>query len=117
MMFVAGLNRNYIIGACITGVFAVIAAILHAPYRLARLTSFLDPWKAVKEGGFQIIQSYIAFYNGNILGTGLGNSKQKLFFLTRGTYRFHFSVVGEELGLLGVSFVILCYLYLDQIWL
>ena len=47
MMFVAGLNRNYIIGAAVTGVFAVIAAILHAPYRLARLTSFLDPWKAI----------------------------------------------------------------------
>ena len=112
MMFVAGLNRNYIIGAAVTGVFAVIAAILHAPYRLARLTSFLDPWKAVKEGGFQIIQSYIAFYNGNIFGTGLGNSKQKLFFLPEAHTDFILSVVGEELGLIGVSFVILCYLYL-----
>ena len=112
MMFVAGLNRNYIIAACITGIFAVIAAIVHAPYRLARLTSFLDPWKAVKEGGFQIIQSYIAFYNGNIFGTGLGNSKQKLFFLPEAHTDFILSVVGEELGLVGVSFVILCYLYL-----
>ena len=112
MMFVAGLNRNYIIGAFITGIFAVIAAIAHAPYRLARLTSFLDPWKAVKEGGFQIIQSYIAFYNGNIFGTGLGNSKQKLFFLPEAHTDFILSVIGEELGLLGVSFVILCYLYL-----
>ena len=112
MMFVAGLNRNYIIAACITGMFAVIAAIIHAPYRLARLTSFLDPWKAVKEGGFQIIQSYIAFYNGNIFGTGLGNSKQKLFFLPEAHTDFILSVVGEELGLVGVSFVILCYLYL-----
>ena len=112
MMFVAGLNRNYIIAACITGIFAVIAAIIHAPYRLARLTSFLDPWKAVKEGGFQIIQSYIAFYNGNIFGTGLGNSKQKLFFLPEAHTDFILSVVGEELGLVGVSFVILCYLYL-----
>ena len=91
---------------------AVIAAIIHAPYRLARLTSFLDPWKAVKEGGFQIIQSYIAFYNGNIFGTGLGNSKQKLFFLPEAHTDFILSVVGEELGLVGVSFVILCYLYL-----
>ncbi len=105
MLFVAGLSRRYLAlfsGALV--VFAATATVL-APYRFKRLVSFLDPWSQVSEGGFQIIQSYLAFQNGGVFGAGLGESKQKLFFLPEAHTDFILSVVGEELGLLGVFFV------------
>ncbi len=112
MLFVAGLSRRYL--ALFSGavaVFVVIATAI-APYRFKRLVSFLDPWSQVSEGGFQIIQSYLAFQNGGVLGAGLGESKQKLFFLPEAHTDFILSVIGEELGLLGVFFVWSLFLYI-----
>lgn len=112
MLFVAGLSRRYLVlfgGALV--VFAA-TAIAITPYRFKRLVSFLDPWSQVSEGGFQIIQSYLAFQNGGLLGAGLGESKQKLFFLPEAHTDFILSVVGEELGLLGVFFVWGLFLYI-----
>lgn len=106
MLFVAGLNVRYII-ACATAAFILAAtAIAMAPYRLARVTSFLDPWSEIKKGGFQIIQSYLAFQNGGFAGVGLGESKQKLFFLPEAHTDFILAVIGEEFGFLGISLVI-----------
>ena len=73
-----------------------------APYRVARLITFLDPWKNPKSSGFQIIQSFLAFSNGGVTGKGLGNSNEKLFYLPEAHNDFIFSVIGEELGLIGV---------------
>jgi cell division protein FtsW len=112
MLFVAGLPVRYIITAFCLGVVGVVAAILHAPYRLARITSFLDPWESIRTGGFQIVQSYLGFHNGGLLGVGLGESRQKLFFLPEAHTDFILSVIGEETGLLGVCLVVLCFAYI-----
>jgi cell division protein FtsW len=111
MLFVAGLNWRYISGAMGLAAVAAAAAVAVAPYRLARLTSFLDPWAEIKRGGFQIIQSYLAFQNGGLLGLGLGESRQKLFFLPEAHTDFILAVLGEELGFLGVTFLCLTFAY------
>lgn len=111
MLFVAGLHWKYILGATCVSVAAVIGAIVVAPYRMARLTSFLDPWGEIRRGGFQIIQSYLAFQNGGLLGLGLGESRQKLFFLPEAHTDFILAVLAEELGFIGVTFLCLTYAY------
>jgi cell division protein FtsW len=92
-----------IITAALTG-FAFL--IILEPYRIQRLTAYLDPWKDPKSSGFQIIQSFLAFANGGIIGVGLGNSHEKLFYLPEAHNDFIFSVLGEELGFVGVVFTI-----------
>ncbi len=112
MLFVAGLPFRYIISAFCLGAVGVVAAIVHAPYRLARITSFLDPWESIRTGGFQIVQSYLGFHNGGLLGVGLGESRQKLFFLPEAHTDFILSVIGEETGLIGVFLVVCCFAYI-----
>jgi cell division protein FtsW len=80
--------------------------VIGADYRLRRLIAFLDPWKDASNSGFQIIQSYIAFGSGQFWGLGLGQSRQKLFYLPEAHTDFIFSVIGEELGLLGALIVL-----------
>jgi cell division protein FtsW len=109
LLFIAGLRWSYIASAMTVGVVGLVAAIWVAPYRLARLTSFLDPWGQIKTGGFQIIQSFLAFRNGAGLGVGLGESKQKLYFLPEAHTDFILAVLGEELGVAGV--VLVCLLF------
>lgn len=111
MLFVAGLDWKFIFSSALLSLGAVVAAIAVAPYRLARLTSFLDPWAEIKRGGFQIIQSYLAFQNGGLLGLGLGESRQKLFFLPEAHTDFILAVLAEELGFLGVTFLCLTFAY------
>lgn len=112
MLFVAGLSRRHLVYCgCGLALFATIAVLI-TPYRFKRLSSFLDPWSQISDGGFQIIQSYLAFQNGGILGAGLGESKQKLFFLPEAHTDFILSVVGEELGLLGVFFIWSVFFYI-----
>jgi len=115
MLFVAGINKRLITMAAGLAISAVVLAILAAPYRMARLVSFLDPWAEIKNGGFQIIQSYLAFQNGGLFGVGLGESKQKLYFLPEAHTDFILSVIGEELGLAGVLLVCLLFFYIT--WL
>jgi cell division protein FtsW len=105
MVYIAGAPLRFILYPMIPITLAGIAAIIHSPYRLQRLTSFLDPWANIQGGGFQIIQSYLGFRNGGLLGVGLGESRQKLFFLPEAHTDFIFAVIGEELGLLGVAFI------------
>jgi cell division protein FtsW len=90
-------------GICI-GFFSGLALLVAAPYRMKRILVFLDPWKDPKNAGFQIIQSFLAFAHGSFTGQGLGNSNEKLFYLPEAYNDFIFSVVGEELGFLGVCF-------------
>lgn len=89
-------------GGIILGLIMLVAQ----PYRIRRLMAFLDPWKNAKTSGFQVIQSYLAFANGSFWGSGLGNSNEKLFYLPEAHNDFIFSVVGEELGFVGVLFVV-----------
>jgi cell division protein FtsW len=82
------------------------------PYRLRRITSFIDPWKDPQGSGFQLIQSFISIGSGGITGLGLGESKQKLSFLPASHTDFIFCLVGEELGLIGATLVIALFLFL-----
>jgi cell division protein FtsW len=111
MLFVAGLNWRFIWGAALLALTGFVTAVAVAPYRLERLTSFMDPWASIQHGGFQIIQSYLAFQNGGFLGLGLGESRQKLFFLPEAHTDFILAVLGEELGFLGVTFLCLTFAY------
>lgn len=110
--FLSSFPRKYFYSALGTGILLLIPILISQPYRVRRLFAYLDPWKNPQTSGFQIIQSYLAFANGSILGTGLGNSNEKLFYLPEAHNDFIFSVIGEELGFLGVFLVVSLFLLL-----
>ncbi|MBT3234998.1 MAG: putative lipid II flippase FtsW [Bdellovibrionales bacterium] len=101
--------KRYFYSSFAVGVVIAITVLVMKPYRVQRILTFLDPWKNSKTSGFQIIQSYLAFANGSFLGKGIGNSHEKLFYLPEAHNDFIFSVVGEELGFIGVLFVVLLF--------
>src|SRR5512134_1997361 len=84
------------------GLLGAAWLIASKPYRLRRLEAFLDPFAQAQTTGYQVVQSLIAFSNGGLLGTGVGGGKQKLFYLPELHTDYIFSVIGEELGFLGV---------------
>ncbi len=106
--FLSHFPRKLFWSATAVGFVSAVGLLFAAPYRVKRVLVFLDPWKDPKNAGFQIIQSFLAFANGGVTGQGLGNSNEKLFYLPEAYNDFIFSVVGEELGLVGVlAFVML----------
>jgi cell division protein FtsW len=112
MMFLAGMRlRNFIIlmALVLTGL-AIIA--VSAPYRLLRLTTFMNPWAHPFNSGYQLTQSLIAFGRGGWFGVGLGKSIQKLFYLPEAHTDFLFAVIAEELGLVGMLVVIALFAFL-----
>ncbi len=112
MFYMSGVRTKFLIGAA-SAVLPVLAlAMILAPYRRARLLTFLDPWADPQGTGFQIIQSFIAFYRGGLFGVGLGNSKAKVFYLPEAHNDFILSVVGEELGFLGIFLLSMVFLVL-----
>lgn len=115
MLLVAGVSRRLVVGAIVAGVLGISAAIIAEPFRMARITAFLDPWSTMQSGGFQIIQSFLAFNNGGLFGAGLGASKQKLFFLPEAQSDFILAVIAEELGLFGVLLVLSLFAYLGYV--
>ena len=102
MLFVAGARPRYILGMFVLAVPFVYYAVMTKSYRIERIKVFLNPWQDPGGSGFQIIQSWLAFGNGGVIGQGLGEGKQKLFYLPEAHTDFILSVVGEELGLIGV---------------
>jgi cell division protein FtsW len=80
--------------------------IYSSPYRLARVTSFVNPWADAQDTGFQLVQALIAFGRGEVYGVGLGSGVQKIFYLPEAHTDFLFSVLAEELGLIGVLGII-----------
>jgi cell division protein FtsW len=109
MVFAAGLHYQYVIGAFLAAIPAVYIIAIGAPYRRRRLLSFLNPWDDPLGDGFQIIQSLIAVGTGGVWGRGLMNGVQKLFYLPEPHTDFIYSVISEELGLVGATAVILCF--------
>jgi cell division protein FtsW len=109
MLFISGVRFRYLASL---GVFAVpvVAILAMKPYRLQRITCFLDPWKEPLGCGFQLIQSFIALGSGGMTGVGIGSSKQKLAYLPESHTDFIFSIIGEEFGLIGVLTVIVLFL-------
>lgn len=105
LMFIAGVNLNFFIKIGIIGILGIIVLIIIAPYRLKRITSFLNPWSDPLGSGFQIIQSLYAIGPGGLLGMGLGNSIQKHFYLPEPQTDFIFSIISEELGFMGILII------------
>ena len=105
MMFIAGVNIKFFIGLGLVGVIGIVGLILIAPYRMDRITSFINPWSDPLGTGFQIIQSLYAIGPGGLLGQGFLNSRQKQFYLPEPQTDFIFSIISEEFGFLGVIIV------------
>lgn len=101
MLFVGGARVHHLLATLLMALPLLIYVMTQAEYRLRRLMIFLDPWSDASGSGFHVIQSLIAFGSGQIWGRGLGESRQKLFYLPEAHTDFVYSVVGEELGLLG----------------
>ncbi len=112
LLFIAGVNMKFFIGGGIIGVIGVIILIIIAPYRMDRITSFIDPWKDPLGTGFQIIQSLYAIGPGGLLGTGYLNSIQKQFYLPEPQTDFIFSIIAEEFGIFGAIFVVGMFLFI-----
>ncbi len=104
--FMSSFPRKYFYYSLISGGIGGIFILFSQAYRVKRVLVFLDPWKNPQGSGFQIIQSYMAFANGSAFGQGLGNSNEKLFYLPEAHNDFIFSVIGEELGFVGVLLII-----------
>lgn len=112
MIFLAGVRMRYLAGALLLAGGAAAVLIGGSAYRRGRLLAFLDPWSDPAGKGFQVIQSMVGFFNGGLFGVGLGNGKEKLFFLPEAHNDFIFSVIAEELGFFGFAFVLLIFLYI-----
>lgn len=110
MLFVSGGKVWHLGGVVMAAIPVLYLLILRVPYRRARISAFLNPWADPKGAGFQIIQSQIALGSGGVFGVGLGRSMQKLFYLPAAHTDFIFSIIGEELGLLGAGLVILLFI-------
>jgi cell division protein FtsW len=103
---VSGRHLGMLAGGLVA--LALIAAVLE-PYRRERLTSFIDPWSDPEGSGFQSVQAMVAIGSGGFFGVGLGESVQKLFYLPEAHTDMILAVIGEELGLFGISAVLLLY--------
>jgi len=114
MMFVAGARIRDFLMFFVVAVLAMAALVLAAPYRMKRVTGFLDPWADPFNSGFQLTQSLIAIGRGEWFGVGLGESVQKLFYLPEAHTDFVFAVYAEEFGLLGS--LVLIALFLAMLW-
>ncbi|MBI2067245.1 MAG: putative lipid II flippase FtsW [Deltaproteobacteria bacterium] len=106
MMFVGGAKPSFLASEILLAMPALYYLVASVPYRRMRILAFLNPWEHERGAGFQIIQSYVAFHVGSLFGQGLGSGKQKLFYLPEAHTDFIFSVVGEEMGLLGTLTVL-----------
>ena len=110
MMIVAGCKfSQFIAVGGGVGIPAIILLIVKSPYRLKRVVSFLDPWKDATDTGWQVIQSLYAIGSGGLFGVGLGDSKQKYLYIPEPHNDFIFSIIGEELGFVGCTVIIILF--------
>jgi len=109
MTFLAGVRFTQFLSFVFIFASAALLLVVTSPYRMQRLTSFANPWADPFDSGFQLTQSLIAIGNGGWFGTGLGGSVQKLFYLPESHTDFLFAVLSEELGFIGVTFVVMLY--------
>jgi cell division protein FtsW len=109
MVFAAGLSYTYVFGTILLALPLVAAVAMSASYRRRRLLSFMNPWEDPFGDGFQVVQSLIAVGTGGVTGKGLMAGVQKLFYLPEPHTDFIFSVISEELGLIGATLVVICF--------
>lgn len=114
MLFLMGVKLRYYVGLLLVVASSLTFLAVSSPYRMARLTAFLNPWADQFNSGYQLTQSLIAFGRGGWLGVGLGGSVQKMFYLPEAHTDFLFAVLAEELGLFGILLVL--GLYSILIW-
>ncbi|MCD6187373.1 MAG: putative lipid II flippase FtsW [Desulfuromusa sp.] len=112
MLIVSGVRWRYILPTILMTLPLVYFLVMQVDYRRRRIMAFLDPWDDPFDTGFQIIQSMVAFGKGGVLGQGLGVGEQKLFYLPEAHTDFIFSVIGEELGLVGTFIIAALFLML-----
>jgi cell division protein FtsW len=112
MLFMGGVPLSRFLVWMFTATAALISLAILSPYRMQRLTSFIDPWQDPFNSGFQLTQALIAFGRGDWFGVGLGNSVQKLFYLPEAHTDFVFAVFAEEFGLVGSVLLILAFLFI-----
>ncbi len=106
MLFAGGVRIRHLVVPVLPALPLAAWAIHSSPYRLRRVMVFLDPWEHPRDAGFQLVQSFLAFGSGGVLGSGLGESKAKMFYLPEAHTDFIFSVIGEELGTIGALVVV-----------
>lgn len=113
--FFSDFPRKWFYSSFLVSLALMGGLLIMAPYRVKRLVSYLDPWNDPMDSGFQVIQSFLAFALGGVWGAGIGNSKEKLFYLPEAHNDFIFSVIGEELGFAGTLLLISLF-FLFLIW-
>ncbi|MBF0401262.1 MAG: putative lipid II flippase FtsW [Magnetococcales bacterium] len=114
IVFIAGIPLSWIATLLTIAVPLAAMAVIMAPYRFRRVTSFLDPWDDPQNSDFQLVQSLLSFGNGGVFGTGLGQGEQKQFYLPESHTDFIFAVIGEEMGL-GLVWLII-FLFAFLVW-
>jgi cell division protein FtsW len=106
MLYVGGVRGAHIAASVLASLPVLYILLFSVPYRKKRMMAFLNPWADKRGTGFQIIQSFIALGSGGLFGVGLGQSRQKLFYLPASHTDFIFSIIGEELGFVGAASII-----------
>ncbi len=109
MLFIGGARVAYLLGAVLLAIPVAIQVISSSPYRMARVMAFLDPWTHRQDSGYQVVQSLMSLGSGGWFGLGLGQGPSKLYFLPAAHTDFILAVIGEELGFVGILFVIACF--------
>lgn len=109
LLFLGGARITHLLALLLMALPVAAAAVWASDYRRRRLLTFLAPWQDPQDAGFQVTQSFLAFGNGGAFGVGLGESKQKLFFLPEAHTDFVLALVGEELGLIGTAGVMILF--------
>ena len=112
LIFISKVKISFFVKIGLLGLLGIVGLIIIAPYRMARIVSFLNPWTDPLGSGFQIIQSLYAIGPGGLFGMGLGNSIQKHFYLPEPQTDFIFSIISEELGFLGVLIISFLFLFI-----
>lgn len=112
MLFLGNGSLLHLSGMMGGGIILVVSLIFQAGYRIKRFWAFLNPWETARTSGYHVIQSMIAIGSGGLWGLGLGESRQKFFILPERHTDFIFAIIGEELGLVGASVVIMLFLVL-----
>lgn len=108
ILFAGGISLKHILSLLLVSIPMLVFVAFKAPYRVRRLTIFMDPWSDAGNKGYHIVQSLIALGSGGLFGVGLGQSKQKLFYLPESSTDFIFAIIGEEGGfLLAVAVIVL----------
>ncbi|MFN3697162.1 MAG: putative lipid II flippase FtsW [Pseudobdellovibrio sp.] len=108
-LFVFGLSLKYLVTVGLAAVPLFYFLVWNVAYRKARVIAFLDPWSDPAKKGFQVIQSMLSIHSGGLTGQGLGQSQGKLFFLPEAHTDFTMAILGEEMGFIGICFVLVLY--------